>query len=177
MRGFAGVGGWGVTVRWSDAGRNIICLWTVAFTIQNTRRSLTSPSSPPSYAMASLFGAASHLLPSATIASTSASSTARLPLSSSSSSLKCIRSSPLLPHIFRYQVRCSSPFVMFFYIFSFRKQFVFSCRSDRWLERRLVEDSVHWPRRNALLLMLISWKVQERTSESCWRPPSVILFW
>ncbi|KAH0713588.1 hypothetical protein KY289_009547 [Solanum tuberosum] len=58
--------------------------------------------------MASLTGATSHLLPSAAIAATSASTTARLAISfssSSSSSLKCIRSSPLLPHIFRYQKR------------------------------------------------------------------------
>ncbi|KAG5575589.1 hypothetical protein H5410_055723 [Solanum commersonii] len=57
--------------------------------------------------MASLTGATSHLLPSATTSATSASTTARLAISfsSSSSSLKCIRSSPLLPHIFRYQKR------------------------------------------------------------------------
>ncbi|NP_001234631.2 thylakoid-bound ascorbate peroxidase 6 [Solanum lycopersicum] len=58
--------------------------------------------------MTSLTGATSHLLPSATIAAISASTTARLAISfssSSSSSLKCIRSSPLLPHIFRYQKR------------------------------------------------------------------------
>lgn len=73
-------------------------------------------------AMASLTGAASHLLPSATIAATSASTMARLSLSfssssSSPSSLKCLGSFPLLPHIFRYQVSFSSPFVIFFFCF------------------------------------------------------------
>ncbi|XP_009629388.1 putative L-ascorbate peroxidase 6, chloroplastic/mitochondrial isoform X1 [Nicotiana tabacum] len=67
---------------------------------------LISASSPSPTMASSLTGAASRFLPSATIAATSSSSaTTRLSLSSSSPSLKCLQSSPLLSHIFRYQKR------------------------------------------------------------------------
>lgn len=134
--------------------------------------------------MASLSGAAaasSRLLPRARLGFSTSSSTPS-PSSLSLSSLKCLRSSPLLSHLLHRQVLFLSIFVSIFLCDCIDSEphflFFFFCR--KWLRSvhpAVVWVSAPWRLRNARHPIRISWRVLEKTSRSFSNLNFVILFW
>lgn len=134
-----------------------------------------------STAMALFSGAASaRIIPSVSLSSSTRSF---FSLSSSSSSLQCLRSSPRISHLFLNQVTlrfisdyCVSDCFLNLSACSWTARDVCFFRGERRFAFR-VEDTERCRRRSPSRLILISWRALEKISRSFSGQSSVILFW
>jgi len=144
---------------------------------------LSSPPLPSQHtptAMALFSGAASaRIIPSVSLSS----SRSFFSLSSSSSSLQCLRSSPRISHLFLNQVTlrsisdfCASDCFLNSSSCSWTARDVCFFSGERRFAFR-VEDTERCRRRSPSRLIRISWRALEKISRSCSGPSSVILFW